>query len=256
MAGGPDKAWIEANEPSPFILAMDKMGLVPPYLAPTDYMMSYGSNAGLAAYYPRPRKSLGVFGVNSHTKLTDIKDGTSHTFLIGEGGAGNPDWLLRQNYSDTTPATDLKGQPLVAQNAWSFACLVDRELIANSGNHFMFSSCVGVTAIRDGFNDGNPMDEPMNPKHHLILAAVDYNYPSGGWFPGRNAPVHSPQDGDNRWNASSTYDTLPGFHSPHPGGCHFVFADGSVRFIEETINAATYRALSTIAGGENVVSDY
>ncbi|HID21247.1 MAG TPA: DUF1559 domain-containing protein, partial [Planctomycetaceae bacterium] len=25
------------------------------------------------------------------------------------------------------------------------------------------------------------------------------------------------------------------FHSPHPGGCHFVFADGSVHFISENI---------------------
>jgi prepilin-type N-terminal cleavage/methylation domain-containing protein/prepilin-type processing-associated H-X9-DG protein len=44
------------------------------------------------------------------------------------------------------------------------------------------------------------------------------------------------------------------FGSFHPGGTHFVFTDGHVEFLSETINMATYRALSTIAGNEVVRS--
>lgn len=40
------------------------------------------------------------------------------------------------------------------------------------------------------------------------------------------------------------------FSSLHPGGANFAIGDGSVRFIAETINLTTYRALSTRAGGE------
>ena len=37
----------------------------------------------------------------------------------------------------------------------------------------------------------------------------------------------------------------------HPGGCNFVMADGSVHFVNETIDRMIYRGLSTRNGGEN-----
>jgi prepilin-type processing-associated H-X9-DG protein len=42
-----------------------------------------------------------------------------------------------------------------------------------------------------------------------------------------------------------------GFKSMHPGGAHFVMADGSVHFVNETIDGVIYRGLSTRNGGEN-----
>ncbi|MBA2115175.1 DUF1559 domain-containing protein [Bremerella alba] len=43
--------------------------------------------------------------------------------------------------------------------------------------------------------------------------------------------------------------------SMHPGGAQFLFGDGSVRFLAETINLQSYAALGTIDGGE-VVSEF
>jgi prepilin-type processing-associated H-X9-DG protein len=40
------------------------------------------------------------------------------------------------------------------------------------------------------------------------------------------------------------------FASRHPGGGQFVFGDGRVAFLSDTINQATYRALSTRASGD------
>jgi prepilin-type processing-associated H-X9-DG protein len=40
------------------------------------------------------------------------------------------------------------------------------------------------------------------------------------------------------------------FRSRHPGGAHFCMADGSVQFVNESINLTTYQQLSTKKGGE------
>jgi prepilin-type N-terminal cleavage/methylation domain-containing protein/prepilin-type processing-associated H-X9-DG protein len=51
------------------------------------------------------------------------------------------------------------------------------------------------------------------------------------------------------WNASTA-----GFGSYHPGGCHFVFGDGSVHFISETIDQTALSAVTTRDGAEADVS--
>jgi len=45
------------------------------------------------------------------------------------------------------------------------------------------------------------------------------------------------------------------FHSLHPGGANFAIADGSVRFVKDSVNLATYRGLGTRAGGEIISAD-
>jgi prepilin-type N-terminal cleavage/methylation domain-containing protein/prepilin-type processing-associated H-X9-DG protein len=46
-----------------------------------------------------------------------------------------------------------------------------------------------------------------------------------------------------------------GFRSFHPGGANFAMADGSVKFIKNSISVNTYRALGTRAGGEIIGAD-
>jgi prepilin-type N-terminal cleavage/methylation domain-containing protein/prepilin-type processing-associated H-X9-DG protein len=45
------------------------------------------------------------------------------------------------------------------------------------------------------------------------------------------------------------------FRSQHPGGANFAMADGSVRFVKQTISMQVYQALSTRGVGEVVSSD-
>jgi prepilin-type N-terminal cleavage/methylation domain-containing protein/prepilin-type processing-associated H-X9-DG protein len=46
------------------------------------------------------------------------------------------------------------------------------------------------------------------------------------------------------------------FGSRHRGGCQFVFADGHVAFLKETIDHPFYMALSTRSGGETLPNDF
>lgn len=46
-----------------------------------------------------------------------------------------------------------------------------------------------------------------------------------------------------------------GFKSKHPGGGNFLFGDGSVKFVKNSINPITYNAIGSRAGGEVVSAD-
>ena len=56
-------------------------------------------------------------------------------------------------------------------------------------------------------------------------------------------------------NRHQEYYYETGFSSFHPGGCHFLFTDGSARFLAEDINQNLLHAFSTRADGETISGD-
>ena len=46
-----------------------------------------------------------------------------------------------------------------------------------------------------------------------------------------------------------------GYWSRHPGGCNFLYCDGSVRFVKDSIDPRTFHALGTRAGGDVVSAE-
>jgi prepilin-type N-terminal cleavage/methylation domain-containing protein/prepilin-type processing-associated H-X9-DG protein len=68
---------------------------------------------------------------------------------------------------------------------------------------------------------------------------------------------HTGPSPDEQWIDVPNYNKAGAddFHSLHPGGCNFVFGDGSIRFVKETINPLVFSYLATRAGGELVSSD-
>jgi len=86
------------------------------------------------------------------------------------------------------------------------------------------------------------------PKINAKFATTE---PGGSWPPaswlGTGVPIVR--------NQATLNDGQFGFRSQHPGGANFLFGDGSVKFLKESINMDTYQALSTRAMGEVISAD-
>ena len=54
---------------------------------------------------------------------------------------------------------------------------------------------------------------------------------------------------------NSDSDSFAGARSRHPGGVSVLLGDGSVRFVKDTVNAAIWIGLNSIAGGEVISAD-
>jgi prepilin-type N-terminal cleavage/methylation domain-containing protein len=67
------------------------------------------------------------------------------------------------------------------------------------------------------------------------------------------APLNYKPQPPQNFTASRWFD-LRGFRSDHPAGGQFCLADGSVQFIEDSININLYRSMSTKAGADNEFS--
>jgi prepilin-type N-terminal cleavage/methylation domain-containing protein/prepilin-type processing-associated H-X9-DG protein len=84
--------------------------------------------------------------------------------------------------------------------------------------------------------------------------SVPMNWNSNSW------PANTPECWGSRWEQLSPLGCRfssgrKGFKSMHPGGGNFGFADGSVRFLKQSINFYLYNALGSRGGGEIVSSD-
>ncbi len=204
---------------------------LPPTAAGCDYAFCRGANGGLPSNWTRiPVQVRGVFHMRLEDdgegglRMTDILDGTSNTFALGDAAAGTSGCLARDLNKPGQAALDpATGQPIILEQSWGAGGVTDPA-------HPWYGSVFAVTA-QYGLGP-DPRDEPMN--RYPITPSV-----YSGIGPGDNA-----RGGDY----------LSGFRSRHPGGCNFLFCDGHTRFVVQTISADVYRALSTYAGGE-VVSD-
>jgi prepilin-type N-terminal cleavage/methylation domain-containing protein/prepilin-type processing-associated H-X9-DG protein len=206
---------------------------LPPFAASSDYAFCRGANGAVHRDWTRiPGEVRGVFNIRmpgetrSGIRLQDIRDGTSATFAIGDATGGNTRYLVRDPGPRDIPVVHYStGQTLAVEQSWSAAGVGVRT-------HPYYGSVFAVTA-QYGLAP-TPRHEPMNRRY--IMPAVWGDDPRG----------------DNRLGR----DSLSGFRSLHTGGCNFLFCDGAVRFVSETIQAVPYMALSTYTGGELVPSDY
>ncbi len=201
--------------------------------SPTDYAFSLGADfiralpgtaeercpGGLHHYWQQwPKHTRGVFGYNSTCRIRDIEDGTTNTFMMGEK-AGS---LLRYGGWRSVDPT------LLVEYPWAMAAQIYFAPTGTGDDGTSFWVVGPFAVTRDIKLPNCPEAQgdvgvpyPMNPRPR--------NLP--------RVPLERP---------------FYSFQSPHSQGAHFLFADGSVHFLNESIDQHVYEALSTIAGREHV----
>jgi prepilin-type processing-associated H-X9-DG protein len=187
--------------------------------AQTSYFAS-GGTWNTLAYYAGPDcwqqdTGNGAFDDANSYTSADIRDGMSMTIFVGE-------------------ASRFRNDPDPSFNQWS------------RYDWFTSSYPVGNTSRPQGIAFQIPRinaplmpnDVPQLPPETLWPVTTDFK----AWA----LPAALPTFREfGQW----------GFRSLHPGGAHFLFGDGSVRFIKESIAQATYMAIGTRNSKEVVSAD-
>lgn len=178
--------------------------------ATTDYAYSKGSTDAWCLSFDYPANEVGVFTIGKMIKLRQITDGLSSTMAMGEA-AGGENWLLSDG-----PSLNAAIEP---EHSASVPWVIG-NLGAVRMAPFRMSSIYGATA------------EPLN-KRAVTPTIID----EANGFDCRSSRNGGPHAVSN-------------FRSDHPGGGQFLFCDGSVQMLSDSIDLTTYRRLSTMAENE------
>ncbi len=192
-------------------------------LAGTSYMANTGSgtfDGATRAYYDPAFPTDGVFWFDSGVRFVDIADGTSNTILMAESLLGPG------GVAATGP---MSGLPKPYRVAAALSAGRSRVGTAPGGVSPMFAEAD-------------------------ILGATSWDGTRGfPWIWGQASatlfntylPPNSPTP-DGLAHNRGWY----GARSNHTGGVNVCLGDGSVRFVRDSVQIGTWRALSTRAGGE------
>jgi len=170
---------------------------------------------------PIPEELRGMFGFSWGVGMKKITDGSSNTFALGEAASAEHWTVCHKKNGACEVVTD--------SSAWM------GWIVPEPNNTAAFSIGLVVTSLYGCTID--PINKYPVTDTFLELAELHVFDPNG--------------------HCKSTLEggrsSISNFRSDHPGGCYFLYADASVRFLTESLDIDTYRALSTIQG-EEVVS--
>jgi len=203
---------------------------------------AFGGKAGLITSHNYVA-NLGQTDLDQEDGVVDAVFGGTLNF------AGAPfSWIAPYSNSSHNASSN-KGQAI------TFASITDglsntmfcSELIAGKGGDVRGVTWWGDSA---GFTANLP---PNSRLFDLIYASYACEYPSGN----NNPPcaVASAKAPATSVNAAPVPFLYMSARSRHAGGVNTLMGDGSVKFIKNSIDTRTWRALSTSRGGEVISSD-
>ncbi len=193
-------------------------------------MTNYAWNQGtwfVWGGYNGTTQNNGMFGINMGRRIADLTDGTSNTLVASESKTWGPS-LRVCSISGLSPSTVPAPQEALQIVGSAFgACSKSKDPWGTRwSNGAVYYTGMTFVLTPNAKSTAGPEQKVYN------LITTDEN---------EGAP---------------TYAAVAA-RSFHPGGVNALAADGSVKFMKDTINPISWRALGTVAGGEVVsASDF
>jgi hypothetical protein len=120
---------------------------------------------------------------------------------------------------------------------------VTYDVLANQNGVFYLNSCVSIGAMTDGSSNTLAVGECLlDPREQGHVAAI--------WAGMRGSDSGMTYISDAMWALSSdpayciNGQAEQAFSSHHPGGAQFVFGDGAVHFLTQTMDGTTLERLA------------
>ncbi len=166
-----------------------------------------------AADFPNQEKTRGAFGWRHCRQISDFADGTSNTILMAERDLGSP-----------TDPRDIFGRTAAVAAMSPADCAATA-----SGTNYLATTPMLSELMSERWSSGHPFysvfTTALPPNKPSCAASVPPSGASvGGWF-----------------TASSR----------HKGGCHVLMGDGTVRFVNENIDAGVLSAKEPQSDGRS-----
>ncbi|MFM7136721.1 MAG: DUF1559 domain-containing protein [Planctomycetota bacterium] len=198
-----------------FLCPSDRGRPVSPVFGPTNYAVCTGSGGGGGT----PFETDGLFFINSETRARNVSDGLSKTVALSESTLGEG------------PAAS--ADPAVANAATAYAFIfftpLSDERCGNARN-WNFTDLRGFSWANGEYrttlynHERNPNDATIDCIAALMTTPeLAKLYAGYGWRAAR---------------------------SRHNGGVHVTFADAAVRFVDDAVDPAVWKAAATRDGGE------
>ena len=220
---------------------------IPVYVCPSDEKGGYQIEAGRAM-----TNYVGSMGA----QLMESSSGCNLATIVGDGGTAydhdndGEDWFsytglgkscnhVERGNSRADCAWPDRISGVFGRSAWaaSISSITDGT-----------SNTIAMGEIRPWCSEWSWSDGWTVAEGTWFATAAPINYPT---CPGENGvPITTGTGSCNHWRRS--YSTVNAFKSLHPGGAHFMMADGSVHFLSDSIDHTTYQRLGDRHDGEPI----
>jgi len=233
---------------------------------PSDTASAQIAESGDPAWANPRGNYQGCIGSGNMYGADPTATGTTSGFMAPTNGPGKGIFALRFNQSFDNPKDQANGSTQVLYTRI-------QDIADGTANTVMFSEGLsssvalwgGVQGVVEEMDVGGALfstfDTPNSANADVVIACANSTTGPNDYDPNYKAPCISTHpsatptlNNPNKWSDYTQWRSAA--RSNHSGGVNAAFGDGSVRFVTNNVDVATWRAVGTKAGGEVVNLDF